>query len=108
MERVILERLVAYIEGNRLIDPTQEGFRKNHSTTNALLRLVQSIVDGFNKDECTLAWLVDLEKAYDFIWREGLMVKLYNMGIKDKFWRWINNFLSGRIARCILGDFLGE
>ena len=48
MERVILERLVAYIEGNRLIDPTQEGFRKNHSTTNALLWLVQSIVDGFN------------------------------------------------------------
>ena len=48
MERVILERLVAYLEGNRLIDPTQEGFRKQHSTTNALLRLVQSIVDGFN------------------------------------------------------------
>jgi retron-type reverse transcriptase len=108
MERVILERLVAYIEGNRLIDPTQEGFRKNHSTTNALLRLVQSIVDDFNKDECTLAWLVDLEKAYDSIWREGLMVKLYNMGIKGKIWRWINNFLSGRTARCILGDFLGE
>jgi hypothetical protein len=55
MERLILERLVAYIEGNRLIYPTQEGFRKNHSTTNVLLRLVQSIVDGFNKDECTLA-----------------------------------------------------
>jgi hypothetical protein len=36
------------------------------------------------KDECTLAWLVDLEKAYDSIWREGLMVKLYNMGIKGK------------------------
>ena len=65
MERVILERLVAYIEGNRLIDPTQEELRKNHSTTNALLRLVQSIVDGFNKDERTLAWLLDLEKAYD-------------------------------------------
>ena len=46
------------------------------TTTNALLRLVQSIVDGFNKDECTLAWLVDLEKVYDSIWREGLMVKL--------------------------------
>jgi hypothetical protein len=45
------------------------------------------------KDECTLAWLVDLEKAYDSIWREGLMVKLYNMGIKGKIWRWINNFV---------------
>jgi hypothetical protein len=51
------------------------------------------------KDECTLAWLVDLEKVYDSIWREGLMVKLYNMGIKGKIWRWINNFLSGRITR---------
>jgi hypothetical protein len=38
------------------------------------------------KDECTLAWLVDLEKVYDSIWREGLMVKLYNMGIKGKIW----------------------
>jgi hypothetical protein len=38
-----------------------------------------------------LAWLVDLEKAYDSTWREGLMVKLYNMGIKGKIWRWINN-----------------
>jgi hypothetical protein len=28
--------------------------------------------------------IVDLEKAYDSIWREGLMVKLYNMGIKGK------------------------
>ena len=69
MERLILERLVAYIEGNRLIAPTQEGFRKNHSKTNALLRLVQSIMDGFNKDECTLAWVVDLEEACDSIWR---------------------------------------
>lgn len=55
-----------------------------------------------------MAWFVDLEKAYDSIWREGLMVKLYNMGIKGEIWRWINNFLSGRTARCILGDFLGE
>lgn len=75
MERVIRERLVAYIEGNRLTDPTQEGFRKNHYTTNALLRLVQSIVDGFNKDECTLAWLEDLEEAYDSIWHNGETVQ---------------------------------
>ena len=58
------------------------------TTTNALLRLVQSIVDGFNKDECTLAWLVYLEKAYDSIWREGLMVKLYKS-------TWVSKAKSG-------------
>ncbi|XP_063419173.1 uncharacterized protein LOC134701992 [Mytilus trossulus] len=108
MERVILERIVAYIEGHRLIDLTQEGFRKNHSTTNALLRLVQTIADGFNEDESTLAWLVDLEKAYDSIWREGLMIKLHKLGIKGKTWLWINSFLTNRTARCMLNNFFGE
>ncbi|CAC5392429.1 unnamed protein product [Mytilus coruscus] len=69
MERAILQRIVAYIEGYRLIDLTKEDFRKNHSTTNALLRLVQTVADGFNEDESILALLVGLEKAYDSIWQ---------------------------------------
>ena len=108
MERIILERMVAYIEGNRLIDATQEGFRKNHSTTTALLRLSQAIIDGFNSGEMTIAWFVDLEKAYDSVWREGLMVLLHRLGITGKIWKWINNFLSDRKAKCILGGFEGE
>jgi hypothetical protein len=44
--------------------------------TNALLNLTQSIVDGFNEEKFTLAVLIDFEKAYDSVWREGFLVKL--------------------------------
>ena len=108
MERIILERMVAFIEGNRLIDAAQEGFRKNHSTTTALLRLPQAIIDGFNDGETTIAWFIDLEKAYDSAWREGLIVQLHRLGFKDKTWRWINNFLSERKPRCMLREYEGE
>ena len=56
----------------------------------------------------TIAWFVDLEKAHDSVWREGLTVLLHKLGIKGKTWTWINNFLSDRKARCILKEFEGK
>ena len=85
----MLNRIVAYTEGQKIMDPKQDGFRKKHSTTNALLRFVQSICNSFNKEERVIACFVDLEKAYDSIWREGLLVILYEMGIKGNIWQWL-------------------
>jgi hypothetical protein len=39
-------------------------------------------VDGFNEEKFTLAVLIDFEKAYDSVWREGLLVKLFKSGIQ--------------------------
>ena len=77
-------RLNGFIEHNNIIDGEQEGFRKFHSTTSALLRLVQGIYNGFNNKENTLAAFIDLEKAFDSIWRDGLLVKLHRFGIRGE------------------------
>ena len=79
MERVIYTRLYSYVEHHKLIDPEQEGFRKFHGTLMVLLRVVQNIIDGFNERESVF---IDMEKAYDSVWRNGLLEKLHNMGIK--------------------------
>ena len=76
MERIKLSRLEAYVEGKRLLDEEQQGFCRFHCTTYAVLKLVQSIREGLGKKESTFACFIDLEKAYDSVWREGLMVKL--------------------------------
>ena len=68
MERIILARLEAYIQGNRLLDEEQQGFRRFRCTTYAVLKLVQAVREGFNKKESTLACFIDLEKAYDSVW----------------------------------------
>lgn len=38
--------------------------------------------------------LLDIEKAYDMLWREGLLRTISPIGIKGKTYRWIKDFLS--------------
>ena len=108
MERIVTSRLEAYLESNNILDKEQEGFRHFRSTTKALLTFVQSIFNGFNQEASTVAIFVDLEKAFDSVWREGLLVKLAHVGVKGKLWTWINTFLSHREARCVFNKFIGN
>ena len=108
LERILTVRLNGFIEHNNIIDGEQEGFRKFHSTTSALLRLVQDINNGFNNKENTLAAFIDLEKAFDSVWRDGLLVKLHRFGIRGRMWKWIEGFLKDRKARCYLKGRYGS
>jgi hypothetical protein len=83
MERIVTSRLETYLESNNILDKEQEGFRHFRLTTNALLTFVQSIFNGINQKESTVAVLIDLEKAFDSVWREGLLVELAHVGVKD-------------------------
>jgi hypothetical protein len=84
MERIVTNRLEAYLESNNILDKEQAGFRYFRSTTNALFTFVQSIFNGLNQKESTVAVFIDLEKAFDSVWREGLLVKLAHVGVKGK------------------------
>lgn len=46
----------------------------------------------------------DIEKAYDSMWREGLLIKLHNMGIGGRMYNWILDFLSNRTFCVKVGD----
>ncbi len=80
MEKIVTSRLEAFVESENILDEEQEGFRHFRSTTNALINLTQSITDGFNEKEHTLAIFIDFEKAYDSVWREGL--KLFGRKVR--------------------------
>ena len=108
LERIVKSRLEAHVESEDILDKEQEGFRHFCSTTNALLNFTQAITDGFNSDEMTLAVLIDFEKAYDSVWREGLLGKLNQYGIRGRMWLWIQAFLEDRYARCIVNNHEGD
>lgn len=85
MERIFAHRLYGLVEHCKLLDKEQEGFRRFRGTCVALLRLTQDIHDDFNRKEHTAAVFIDLEKAYDSVWREGLLVKLARKGFVNAF-----------------------
>ena len=76
MERTVNRRLQHHLEKNGLLSPSQSGFRKNRSTEDQVALLTQDIENGFQQKIKTLAVFVDLTKAFDKVWKDGILVKL--------------------------------
>ena len=65
---MVNNRLVWFLEKNKLITPLQCGFRKQRSTTDHLVRLESFIREAFIQRQHAVAVFFDLEKAYDCTW----------------------------------------
>ncbi len=50
-----------------------------------------------------LGVLFDIEKAYDMVWKEGLLIKLNQMGINGNLFNWIMDFLKERKIQVRVG-----
>jgi hypothetical protein len=84
---VIERRLSEWSEENRVIADEQGGFRRRRGTPDLIFILRETILMRRAQNLPTLATFVDARKAYDTVWREGIFVKLYNMGVRGKMWR---------------------
>ena len=47
---------------------------------------------------------LDLQSAYDTVWRAGLLEKLSVMGVDWYIICWVQSFLEGRMARLVVGE----
>ena len=99
MERMINTRLSWYLESNNIITPEQAGFRQHHSTEDQVTYIAQKIEDGFQDKRHTLTVWLDMEKAFDKVWKDGLRLKLRQCGVSGHMYQWISQFLTNRRAR---------
>lgn len=95
-ERMVNNRLYWYLESTNTLNTNQAGFRKGSCTEDQLFRLTQNIQDGFQSKKHTVAVFVDLQQAYDKVWRKGLLMKMQKLGIHGKLYNWIKFFLNDR------------
>jgi len=98
MERMVTKRITYALEHNELLAPQQAGFRQKRSTEDQVIRLSQWINDGFQKKPMhrTLLALLDLSKAYDTVWRDGLIYKMAQHKIDTHAIRWTQSWLTNR------------
>ena len=94
-----------FLEAKNLISSTQTGYRTHRSTEDQLALLVQDIENGFQEKKKTLAVFFDLTKAFDKVWKEGLLLKLLRAGVKSNMHRWVKHYLFGRTARVKVDGF---
>ena len=103
-ERIILSRLLFFLESNSILSFCQAGFRSEHSTLDQKVYLSQSISDEFNKPmpgSRTILSTLDFSKAFDSVWHPALFHKLISADLPPCFARWTQPFLSDRRA-CVV------
>jgi hypothetical protein len=96
LERVVHNRLSAYLNINNLLSNSQYGFRKEHSTIHPLTKFLNYITRAFNDREHCVAIFCDLRKAFDTVDHSILLTKLHNIGIQGQELKWFKNYLLGR------------
>ncbi len=104
MERIIVSRISHVLEQRGLLTNIQSGFQKGLSTTNALIRVSNEVEKALIMKEMMMIVYFDIEKAYDSMWRDGLLIKLSRMGFGGRMYNWIMDFLTNRRIRVKVGS----
>ena len=107
-KRVIEQQLRSHLEHIGFINKHQSGFRRAKSTDDHLFRLSQSIMESFNRGGHVVAAFLDVEKAFDNVWHNGLRYKIYQLDLPTKLTRWLSDFLVGRLIQVNVNSFLSS
>ena len=104
-EKIIFDQMYKFLNSNNLISQNQSGFRPGDSTINQLLSITTEIYQAFENYEETRAVFLDISKAFDKVWHEGLIFKLKQNGINGTLINLIYSFLSNRKQRVVLNGY---
>ena len=94
--------MLKYFLDNNLISPKQSGIRPGDSCINQLLSINHDIFTSFDNGLEVRGVFLDIFKAFDKVWHDGLIYKLKQNGIKDKLLCLLIDFLKNHQQRVVL------
>ncbi len=96
LEKIVANKLTAYLDDNNLIYKHQYGFQKKKSTIQPIFHLINEIVKNSNDKKYTVGVFCDLQKAFDCCSHRILLDKLSKLGINGTELTWFKNYLANR------------
>ena len=92
------------IDKNNLLNKNQSGFRPSDSCIHHLIGITHNIFSAFdaNPSSEVRGVFLDLSKAFDRVWHDGLLYKLKNNGIGGNLFKLIKSFLNNRCQPVVL------
>ena len=93
---------------NDLISKHIAGFRPGDSTTNQLLYVVHTIYLALEEQKEVRSIFLDISKAFDKVWHNGLLFKLQQNGIEGELVSLLEIYLSNRKQRIVNNGFESE
>ena len=70
-----------------MLNPLQGGFQEHFSCMHIAFTLQEAIQSLHEHGKKTYVTYLDVRKAFDTVWHEGLLVKVHENGIKGQAWQ---------------------
>ena len=87
-----------FIENNQ----HQSGLKPGDSCINQLLSITHEIYQSFDEGFDVRSVFLDISKAFDKVWHDGLIFKLKQNGISGNLLNLLSNFLRNTKQRVVL------
>ena len=105
-DKMVVCRLKWFLEYYNILTFTQSGFQQRRKTTDRILSLHDIIQKSLANKHNVLAIFIDIEKAYDMVNKNVLLLKLLKFGITGRMFQFISSFLSNRTFQVRVGSTL--
>ena len=84
-----------------VLNPLQGGFREQVGCIHTAFILQEAIQSLREKGKKAYVTYLDVRKAFDTVWHQGLLVKLHQKGIQGPIWRIINKWYTSSTSSVI-------
>ena len=101
-ERFLYNQMFEFLIRNDLISQNQSGFKPSNSCINQLLAITHEIYKSFDACLDVRAVFLDISKAFDKVWQQGLLYKLKQNVILGNLLETLTEFLKDRKQRVVL------
>jgi len=100
LEKIVANQLLRFLESRQLLNKHQYAYRRNTSTEDALVNVLEAAYKSVDDGKISLLTLLDLSKAFDSVHHETLLKKLHMAGIRRD---WFLSYLSYR-TQCVKSE----
>ena len=101
-EKILAKRLQQFCVEHKIFKNNQCGFQINRNTEDILSIFINDAYSAIDQKTDTDCIFTDFSKAYDSIWHDGLIYKLYHKyNIKGNFLKCLIQFIRHRYTRVV-------
>ena len=95
IEKIIHKRLYHFLEHHQILFENQFGFRKNNSTSYALMEITEKIKESIDSGKFGCGIFIDLRKAFDTV-NHSILFKKLEHGVRGVRLEWFISYLTDR------------